>query len=262
VVKAHLEGFGSFEGVIKTKKELYDRLADDGKTAFVFSDQKELLEMSEHIDKRLFYSFEDKNSWCYGKWYSKYDEIHLEWSCNGAGSEVVSPLFGKYNAINILAAVCLGNYFTLSPEQIAEGIHTYIPENNRSQKLSTAKGNNMILDAYNANPVSMTFAIESFLEKPVKNRCLILGDMFELGDYSRNEHAAIIDLLLSHKDKFEMAILAGKHFQTVQKDDPQLAFFENREEIPASSVLSSFVNKNILIKGSRGMKLESLLNYL
>ncbi len=262
VGKAHLEGFGSFEGVIKTKKELYDQLAEEGKPAFVFSDQNELLEMSGQIAQRLFYSLEDQEAWCYGKWYSKNENIHMEWRCNGVASEVVSPLFGKYNAINILAAVCIGNYFKLSPEQIEDGIRSYIPENNRSQKLRTAKGNNIILDAYNANPVSMALAIESFLEQPVKKPCLILGDMFELGDYSRNEHAAIIDLLLSHKDKFEMAILAGKHFQAVQKDDPQLVFFESREEIPASSVLSSFVNKNILIKGSRGMKLETLLNYL
>jgi len=167
-------------------------------------------------------------------------------------------LYGQYNFYNILAAIAVGLRFDISPDKINQAIELYKPDNNRSQQLKT-ESNQIILDAYNANPVSMKEAILSFKEFNPENPWLILGDMFELGHISLNEHQLIIDLL--KEESFEKVLLVGKDFYQL-KNTHSFISFETTEEAMDYLAENTIRDASILIKGSRGMELEKLIEVL
>jgi UDP-N-acetylmuramoyl-tripeptide--D-alanyl-D-alanine ligase len=172
---------------------------------------------------------------------------------------VQTHLIGLYNANNVNAAITIGKYFGVEDLSIKEALESYIPENNRSQLLS--KGTNqIILDAYNANPSSMAVAIENFLQLDYSNKIMMLGDMFELGEESRQEHKTLVDLLLSEKEV--ACYFIGKEFYENRIDENNFYFYETFESFSDYLKNIKIENSSILIKGSRGMALERVLNFL
>lgn len=252
--KAHLEGFGGVEGVIKGKSEMYDYLRANNKLAFINLDDSIQKEKSIGI-KQYTFALNNVNS------NVSITKIEANPMVNITFNKTVinSHLIGVYNANNINAAITIGNFFEVSDESIKDAIEHYIPENNRSQ-LIQKNTNEIILDAYNANPSSMNAAIENFKQLDKKNKIVILGDMFELGNESINEHKKIIALL---NDQNEItSYFIGKDFYANRNSNSHLHFFEDFESF------SKFINKTIptdsliLIKGSRGMALERTLNFI
>ena len=182
----------------------------------------------------------------------------VQWEYEGKVFDFDTSLYGKYNFYNILAAISVGLKFGIPTDKINESIRLYRPEDNRSQLMRT-NTNNIILDAYNANPVSMSEAILSFKEYRKDNSWLILGDMFELGDSSVKEHMLIVDLL--RECRFENVFLVGNVFHQLDVPDSFKTFVTTEELIHYISE-NPLENANILIKGSRGMYLEKIVSYL
>ena len=248
--KAHLEGFGSIEGVIKGKSELYDFLIKNDKKAFINNDD---YIQNQFIGNKISFSKEDKSNYIF-------KEVK---DTNYAGLNyndfiVDSKLTGNYNYHNIAFATSIGLYFNISIEKIKEAISNYIPSNNRSQII---KKNNklIILDAYNANPTSMISAINSLIEKQGK-KSVILGDMFELGNQSEKEHHDLIDFCV--KNNFENIFLIGNEFFK-QKDKFEIPFFyKTKDELNKHIKKFPITSKYILIKGSRVMRMENLINFI
>ena len=248
--KAHLEGFGSIEGVIKGKSELYDFLIKNDKKAFINNDD---YIQNQFIGNKISFSKEDKSNYIF-------KEVK---DTNYAGLNyndfiVDSKLTGNYNYHNIAFATSVGLYFNISIEKIKEAISNYIPSNNRSQII---KKNNklIILDAYNANPTSMISAINSLIVKQGK-KSVILGDMFELGNQSEKEHHDLIDFCV--KNNFENIFLIGNEFFK-QKDKFEIPFFyKTKDELNKHIKKFPITSKYILIKGSRGMRMENLINFI
>ena len=248
--KAHLEGFGSIQGVIKGKSELYDFLIKNDKKAFINNDD---YIQNQFIGDKISFSKEVKSNYIF-------KEVK---DTNYAGLNyndfiVDSKLTGNYNYHNIAFATSIGLYFNISIEKIKEAISNYIPSNNRSQII---KKNNklIILDAYNANPTSMISAINSLIVKQGK-KSVILGDMFELGNQSEKEHHDLIDFCV--KNNFENIFLIGNEFFK-QKDKFEIPFFyKTKDEVNKHIKKFPITSKYILIKGSRGMRMENLINII
>jgi UDP-N-acetylmuramoyl-tripeptide--D-alanyl-D-alanine ligase len=249
--KAHLEGFGGVEGVIKGKSELYKYLTSNDNYVFLNADdaiQKEKL--STYVKK---FGFSITNHEYYKielVQVNPFVEIKLE------NLHIKTHLIGTYNFPNCCAAILMGKYFNVSIANIKEALEGYIPENNRSQ-LIEKNSHKITLDAYNANPTSMEAALESFKTSTTENKVLFLGDMFELGDEAESEHQHIADLAL--RLQFSEVFLVGENFMKVQTSYKQFESFNN---------LQSYLEKNqlppchILIKGSRGMAMERILDVL
>ena len=242
--KAHLEGFGSVEGVIKAKSELYDFLRETKGIAFVNSDDPLQLKQSKGIETITFNNKE-----------IEFIEVNPFVKVQFQNVVIQSKLIGKYNYNNIAAAIAIGNYFKVSINNIKNAIENYEPANNRSQIIN--KGSlKIILDAYNANPSSMKAALENFNVLKDEQKIVILGDMFELGKDSAKEHQQIADFAASLN--FNKLILIGKAFSTiVVKNALTYADFE---DFKASNKNLNLKNTTLLIKGSRGMALERILN--
>ena len=252
--KAHLEGFGGVEGVIKGKSEMYDYLRDNNKIVFVNLDDSIQKEKSTNI-KRFSFSLNDSTADVKISTIEANPMVKIIFN----NQTIQSHLIGIYNANNINAAITIGNYFKVSDELIKEAIENYIPENNRSQ-LILKNGNEIILDAYNANPSSMAAAIANFIQLEKKNKIAILGDMFELGEESHNEHEKIVDLLINETSITIYFI--GKDFYANQTSNTHLKFFENFENFAAFLKTNLPNNNLLLIKGSRGMALEKTLDLI
>jgi len=254
--KAHLEGFGSFEGVIKTKGELYKYLEQKGGTAFYNHDNSILEELGKALPNRISYG---KGSADFnGESVQSPPYIHVKAMFPKGVLYLNSRLIGDYNFENILAAACIGNHFGVDPIQIQQAIKEYTPSNNRSQLIQ--KGElNVIMDAYNANPTSMRASINSFSQNNSRNRYLILGDMLELGEYSAKEHRDILELI--REKNFQNVYLVGKEFSGASQSFNYLAF-NNAEELCHFLEENPIKNGTLLIKGSRGIKLEKVLQYL
>jgi len=252
--KAHLEGFGSYEGVIAAKNELYNYIEEHNGHLIVNIDDKLLTELAGKSGKTTYGS---NNADVEGEIIVTHPHLGVKWGCDDIIMHCHTKLYGKYNYYNILAAVATGCYFNTEPEMINRAIENYIPENNRSQQLKT-KTNSLILDAYNANPFSMNEAIVSFADCEYDNPWLLLGDMFELGKYSSEEHQKIVELIL--EKGFKNVILFGIEFSKTMGHN--FNCYTNVSD--AKEILSkdSIVNAEILIKGSRGMKMENLLEVL
>lgn len=252
--KAHLEGFGGVEGVIQGKSEMYDFLLKNDKLAFINLQDPIQVEKSKAIN---FYSFglndEGANVNINSITANPFVEISF------SNLLVQTHLIGLYNANNVNAAITIGKYFGVEDLAIKEALESYIPENNRSQLLS--KGSNqIILDAYNANPSSMAVAIANFLQLDGQNKVMILGDMFELGTESFQEHKAIIDLLSASNDV--TFYLVGKEVYYHRMNSFNFHFFETFDTFSEYFKDLKIENSSILIKGSRGMALERILHFL
>lgn len=252
--KAHLEGFGGVEGVIKGKSEMYQFLSENNKYVFVNLDDTIQREKTEK-NLRITFSHTDKNASVLINKITANPFVAVEFD----GIKVKSHLIGLYNANNINAAITIGRYFKISDDEIKEAIESYIPENNRSQML-VKNSNEIILDAYNANPSSMEVAIKNFLQLDKPNKVAILGDMFELGKESLHEHKHIVALLKNEKEV--AAYFIGKDFYSNKLDKKNLFFFETFDEFSEAFREEKMENKTMLIKGSRGMALERTLELL
>ncbi|MFY8068485.1 MAG: UDP-N-acetylmuramoyl-tripeptide--D-alanyl-D-alanine ligase [Flavobacterium sp.] len=252
--KAHLEGFGGVEGVIKGKSELYDFLSETNKTVFVNIDDP-IQNQKTTNGKR--YTFSALNTDANVSIESIKADPMVTIGYNGL--VINSNLIGLYNANNINAAITIGNYFKVEGIDIKKAIENYIPENNRSQ-LIQKNGNEIILDAYNANPSSMNAALTNFIQLEQTNKIALLGDMFELGTESPEEHAKIIELLTSQSQI--TTYFVGNDFYNNQINQPHLKFFKTFEDF-SSFLKSNIPSKSlILIKGSRGMALERTLDFI
>ena len=252
--KAHLEGFGGIEGIRKGKGELYDFLFTENGLAFVNSDLDYLVNMSEKIEHVIFYGNTKGNHKI--KVVEKEPFLKLEFQSPELGIHFFETnLVGEYNCPNIDAAITVGLHFGIPIEKIKFAIASYQPDNARSQLIQ--KGSNkIILDAYNANPTSMKLAIENIATMKAEKKFLFLGGMMELGDYSLQEHSEIIDLLL--KLKIQNVVLVGGDFE---KTIHPFTFFKTSTE--AGNYLTENMPSDslILIKGSRGVKMEKLLDF-
>ncbi|MBE0424523.1 MAG: UDP-N-acetylmuramoyl-tripeptide--D-alanyl-D-alanine ligase [Lutibacter sp.] len=244
--KAHLEGFGSVEGVVKAKSELYDFLRLNNGTVFINTDDELQLKQSNGINAVEFSNM-----------VVKFMEANPFVKVQFKNVIIESKLIGKYNYNNIAVAVAVGNHFNVSETDIKNAIENYIPANNRSQLIQ--KGSNkIILDAYNANPSSMQAALENFAQLKDENKVVFLGDMFELGKDSKTEHEKIANLVTSYH--FSKVFLIGKAFSATNAKNAFVS--ESYESFKNSTNYSNINNATILIKGSRGMALERLLDLL
>ena len=252
--KAHLEGFGGVEGVIKGKSEMYAYLRDNDKSVFVNLDDEIQNQKTEHLH-RITFSQKKKNVNVFIDNVAANPFVKIK----TLGVEIQSHLIGLYNANNINAAITIGNYFEVIISDIKDAIESYIPENNRSQLL-TKGTNEIILDAYNANPSSMIVALENFIQLQKSNKCIIIGDMYELGEESLTEHKAIINFL-NQNSSFECHFVGKDFFATsIQKEN--FSFYNTFEDFTKFLSSVKLENKTLLIKGSRGMALERTLEYL
>lgn len=250
--KAHLEGFGGVAGVIKGKSELYAYLRNNSKVAFVNSDDNIQVDKSKDIESYTFSTNEPSaDVYISNVIADPFVQIEI------GESTIKSNLIGNYNIPNICAAVAIGRKFGISDDHIKMALEDYIPENNRSQLLNR-NSHSIILDAYNANPSSMSAAISHFLALDSNNKVLILGDMFELGQDSLFEHSEIIKLLNNSPDV--TVHFVGHDFYENKVGHQNLNFYPTYEEF--AKTFSIRPNSNILIKGSRGMALERALDLL
>jgi UDP-N-acetylmuramoyl-tripeptide--D-alanyl-D-alanine ligase len=252
--KAHLEGFGGFEGVIKGKTELFQYLMSQNKIAFVNLDDEIQVRKSTELTTFTF-GLNNENANLNIESIDANPLVKITYN----NIIVNSALIGLYNANNISAAILIGKYFKIEDHLIKEAIESYIPDNNRSQLLEK-NSNKIILDAYNANPSSMKVAIENFLQLEDSDKILFLGDMFELGSESLEEHKAIISMLENDKKCFTYFI--GSDFYANKIGHLNFKFFENYDNLNNYLKEIEIKNSYILIKGSRGMALERVLENL
>ena len=262
--KAHLEGFGGIEGVKKGKSELYKYIQQKKGKVFVHGDDPVLIELSANIDKitygtKKLYDIVGAMNTTAGsefisfQWATRYTAASIK------SSEIVNTqLVGIYNYYNLLCAVCVGSHFKVDILLINKALSAYIPSNNRSQ-LQKTKNNTLILDYYNANPSSMSVAIENFATLNQPNKMVILGDMLELGDDSQKEHDAVLHLL--KQKNITNVILVGPHFKEAGKLSDVKIFITSDEALEHLKK-NAVTNNTILIKGSRGIKLEKVLEVL
>ena len=249
--KAHLEGFGGIEGVLKAKSELYQFVKHKNGILFVNSGQHLLIDVIRNYEKVIKYGFLEDD-------YLKGKLISIdEFAAVEIDDEIVihSKLVGNYNAENILAAACIGKYFDVGYSEIQSAIENYIPENNRSE-LKEIGENYFILDAYNANPSSMKAALENFHLIKAENKIVMMGDMLELGEFSESEHKEILQLAVSYK--FNTIVTIGPEFLKHKTDG--VVQFMNSYEAKEWFNEQHFSGATILLKGSRGMQLEKIVN--
>ncbi len=254
--KAHLEGFGGIEGVKKGKGELYDYLAQHRGLAFINRDEAFLTDMAQAVAVKLFYQRTQRPGLFQFQLLDDDNFLQLAFKdYDGRETVIRSQLTGAYNFHNIMAAVAIGVYFKVPADRIKSAVESYIPKNNRSQLLEW-HGNQVILDAYNANPSSMEHALRNLERKPAADKLAILGDMLELGEVSPAEHLQIATLAKSVTPNL---ILVGKEFKAAA-EQLQLQHFEGALDLRPWLHEQNYQDKLILIKGSRGIGLERILS--
>ena len=250
VGRAHLEGFGSFEGVIRTKGELYDYIRrSKGK-----KENEYLQSIAKGIEQITYGNGDD--AFASGQVVSCDPFLVFNWKQQGKLHTVETHMIGSYNLDNVLAAVAVGRFFKIPAERISRAIAAYEPTNNRSQFKKT-DNNELIIDAYNANPSSMKVALDNFITMPVQPKAIILGDMRELGPTSDELHAEVVEQI--KKGQFDKVFLCGEHFSKVGKEFSPFATTEAMVEELRKQPLKGY---HILIKGSHSMGLEKLADIL
>jgi UDP-N-acetylmuramoyl-tripeptide--D-alanyl-D-alanine ligase len=249
--KAHLEGFGSIEGVRKAKGELYDFIREHNGTIFAFDDYDYLHNMSNGIKNIVWYGTSGGEVTGYVLKNEPFLEIAI--TKGVSFNKVETQMVGDYNLPNILCAIAIGKYFKVPDKKIKWAIETYVASNSRSQLIE--KGTNrVILDAYNANPTSMKAAIENFSKLHADKKVLMLGAMMELGRESVDEHKNIVDLINRHR--WEQVVLVGGDFEQFKED---YCYFNNSADAKTWFEQQHFENAYILIKGSRSIQMEKVL---
>ena len=247
VGRAHLLGFGSFEGVKKTKGELYDFLKDD--LVFINADNEHLMEMAhERGIERLFSYSQQENGAVNGQLVSCDPFVKFQWHDH----EIQTHLVGTYNLDNMLAAITVGLHFNVNEQAICHALENYVPTNNRSQ-LTVTEHNKLVVDAYNANPTSMAAALDNFERMEVSPKMAIIGSMGELGEVSEEEHKNVVEHL--KKADFNEVWLVGDGFKDIPCDFRK---FHDVEEVKAAIADKRPENSYILIKGSNANKLFQL----
>jgi UDP-N-acetylmuramoyl-tripeptide--D-alanyl-D-alanine ligase len=256
---AHLDGFGGFEGVKKGKAELYTYLKQHQGTAFVYRDSAHLLEMSNSagLDKTIYYGAENTNT-IFGNLLKTDPYIEVSWGKEAVSYQTTANLTGAYNFENILAAICVGDFFNVSPDQINNGLSGYVPKNNRSQ-ITKTENNTVICDFYNANPSSMSAALNNINLLSAPQKTVIIGDMFELGAESAEQHQLIAKQ--AAELNVDTLVFIGKAFYTL-KDKHKGHFFANPVDAAEFLKVNPIKSHLVLLKGSRGMALEQLLPLL
>lgn len=251
---AHLEGFGGKEGVIKGKSELYDFLDSSNGEIFVNHDNQNQI---NKLGNKKYISFGQEEKADFNLVYNLSNKNNLEISFKG--SKFITNLYGEYNLPNVSAAIVIGDFFNVSLKNIKEAIESYRPLDNRSQviKINNKK---IILDAYNANPSSMEFAIKNFHKKFTNDRILIIGDMLELGEYSKSAHKQIVNLIIDLS--FDKVITVGENFFEISNTPNYFKKYHSTDELIKFISLKVVKEKNILIKGSRSLRLEKILKVL
>ncbi len=254
VGRAHLEGFGSFEGVIRTKGELYDYIRRSKGKIFIKKENEYLQSIAKGIEQITYGNGDD--AFASGQVVSCDPFLVFNWKQQGKLHTVETHIIGSYNLDNVLAAVAVGRFFKIPAERISRAIAAYEPTNNRSQFKKT-DNNELIIDAYNANPSSMKVALDNFITMPVQPKAIILGDMRELGPTSDELHAEVVAQI--KKGQFDKVFLCGEHFSKVGKEFSPFATTEAMVEELRNQPLKGY---HILIKGSHSMGLEKLADIL
>lgn len=251
VGKAHLQGFGSFEGVIRTKGELYDFLREKGNATIFIQNENPFLNKIAAGLTCVRYGQTPRLD-VTGKVVACSPFLHFIWTAEGVSHEVQTHLIGAYNLDNALAAVAIGRYFGVEDTKICHALSSYVPQNNRSQLVHTAS-NTLIVDAYNANPTSMMAALENFRQMEAAHKVAILGDMKELGEGSHEEHQKVVDFL--KECGFERVMLVGPEFGGTVSSFEHYKDVKEVEALLAAHPLQGYC---ILVKGSNSMKLSEL----
>ena len=262
VGKAHLLGFGSFEGVIHTKGELYDFIRELQGTVFINNDNPHLLGISQDLKLVKYGQKEADDLLVKGQLLECNPFLKFQWGIqtadNSQSSTVQTRLIGSYNLDNALAAACIGTYFEVPANDISAALEEYAPSNNRSQ-LTITKDNKLVVDAYNANPTSMKAALDNFRLIPADHKMCILGQMGELGDVSDEEHQKVIEQI--GEGGFEQVWLVGENFTKTQHP-AQYRLFANVDEVKAAIATQKPQGYLILIKGSNSNKLVQTVELL
>lgn len=246
--KAHLEGFGGFEGVIKGKSELYDYLIQNNKTIIVNDQDAIQVEKTENYSDKISFGTEDSKYQ-----FQEFSDDHRV-GIQYRNESVLSNLTGNYNFTNLCAAATLGMHFGISFEDCMDAFQNYVPTNMRSQIMKKGE-HTLILDTYNANPSSMQASLQNFASFE-GSKTIIIGDMLELGDESKKEHQSI--LLLANSFGFDQIFTVGQHFKEINHDDS----FNSTDEFLAYLKDNPISSKTILLKGSRGIALEKIIEAL
>ncbi|MBC3540922.1 UDP-N-acetylmuramoyl-tripeptide--D-alanyl-D-alanine ligase [Rufibacter sediminis] len=252
--KAHLEGFGSLEGVARTKSELYLHLDKAEGTVFVNTSNEHLMRMVRRIARKVTY-YQPQDDYSAELLQAAPQVIYRA----ANGEEVHTHLMGSYNFENMMAAACLGQFFGVPHEQINAAISGYVPTNNRSQ-IVQKDTNTILLDAYNANPSSMALSVSNFAQMAGESKVVILGDMLELGQESEAEHRALGEQL--HQQNFAQVFLCGKEMRYAAEVNPDFRYFAEKSALEQWLTDHPVRNSHVLIKGSRGIGLETVVNLL
>ncbi|MEG0188499.1 MAG: Mur ligase family protein, partial [Algoriella sp.] len=247
--KAHLEGFGGFEGVIKGKSELYDYLKSANKIAFINANDP--IQVEKTIDIKQI-TFSDQNNADYQIELLENKQEYL--AVKYQNLDIQSHLTGNYNFSNISCAIAIGSYFGIDSDLIKQGIENYYPSNNRSQIIEK-ENYKIVMDAYNANPSSMEASLNNFA-KFEGSKTIVIGDMFELGEESKTEHQRILELAESLN--FNQIYILGLHFKETNATNTNVVKFDNRQSFEEFLKNNAINSQNILIKGSHGMRLDLL----
>jgi UDP-N-acetylmuramoyl-tripeptide--D-alanyl-D-alanine ligase len=251
---AHTEGFGGFEGVVKGKTELYRYIGEHSGKIFVSADNDLLLSKVPDPDNCITYG-KATTAYCHGQPVNDAGILSLVIDAGGQQLKIQTRLVGEYNFENAMSAICIGKYFKVDSQQIKEALECYTPGNNRSQKI-TLGSNTIILDAYNANPSSMTEALKNFAKISAVSKVVILGEMMELGDYAKTEHEKIAALVKDMPLTKRIFVGSGFHFL---EHEPGITYFSKTDDLKAWFKSQQFENTSILIKGSRKNELEKIL---
>jgi UDP-N-acetylmuramoyl-tripeptide--D-alanyl-D-alanine ligase len=251
---AHLEGFGSFEGVLKAKGELYEYIRKTKGIIFIREEDNTLQSIATGLEKVTY--GESEAAFASGNVESSSPFLTINWRQQGKIHTTETHLVGSYNLNNLLVAIAVGRYFKIPAERINRALEAYEPTNNRSQLVKTER-NSLIIDAYNANPSSMKAALENFKLMQADTKAIILGDMFELGEESQQLHSELVDII--KEGNYEKVMLCGKEFSEAGK---AFTIFPTTKELVEYLKENPLTNHTILVKGSRGMGLEKVIELL